>query len=128
MTNTEARQILIHYNAWRKCELPKRPPAKDIGIAIDAAIAALCAPDDLALVYMKGYFDGKRSKSSIAQTIRDAAVNWPPRFLGDVECQIIDAFGGTYENAIWRPNSVLFGESVTRARTFMLLVAEALES
>jgi hypothetical protein len=70
----------------------------------------------------------ERFKSSITQAIRDAAVNWPPQYLCNVECQIIDAFTCAYEHARWRPNSVMFAESVTTARTFMLLVAEALES
>jgi hypothetical protein len=128
MTNSEARQILIDYNAWRRGaneKFPVNPP--NIGAAIDAAIVAL-GNYKKGSDYQSGYFDGQRSKSSIAQAIRDAAVNWPPRFLGDVECQIIDAFTGTYEHARWRPNSVMFAESVTQARTFMLLVAEALES
>lgn len=67
-----------------------------------------------------------REPPSIAQSIRNTAINWP-QFLGDVECEIIDSFVGLYERANWRPNSVLFTESTNTARTFMLLVAEALE-
>jgi transcription termination factor NusB len=128
MTKNEARDILNLHNLWRRGKAENMPDAKELGVAIDAAIAALKRTDDLVVVYMEGFFNGKRSKSSIAQAIRDAAVNWPPQHLGNVECQIIDAFTSTYEHARWRPNSVMFAESVTKARTFMLLVEEALES
>jgi hypothetical protein len=127
MKNSEARQILIDYNAWRQNKGTRLLNLKKVTPAIDAAIVAL-GDYKKGSDYQCGYFDGKRSKSSIAQAIRDAAVNWPPQHLGNVECQIIDAFTSTYEHARWRPNSVMFAESVTKARTFMLLVAEALES
>jgi hypothetical protein len=126
MTNTEARQILIDLNAWRRGgNKHYEINSKNIGLAIDAAIAALGAPDDLSLVYMRGYFDGKRSKSSIAQAIRDAAVNWP-QYLGDVECGILDAFSDWCQ---WQ-DSMLYGNAAqkTQVRTFMLFVSEALES
>lgn len=42
MNNTEARQILIDYNAWRRGD-GDMPKPKDIGVAIDAAITALTA-------------------------------------------------------------------------------------
>lgn len=65
---------------------------------------------------------------TIAETIRDAAINWP-QFLGDVECGILDAFGpnkfcgeGSYRDYLWCTKEDQF-----QARTFMLLVAEALE-
>lgn len=120
MTNSEARQILILHKDFYHTDTA-------IAKALNAAIVAL-GDYKKGVDYQSGYFEGKRSKSSIAQAIRDAAVNWPPRFLGDVECQIVDSFASTYEHARWRPNSVMFERSITTARTFLLLVAEALES
>jgi hypothetical protein len=123
MTNTEARQILIDYNAWRRGDGEMLKP-KDIGIAIDAAIVALGDSDDLTIAYQSGYFDGKRSKSSIAQAIRDAAID-DAKTLGYVEMSILDyAFNKTGEGFLHMKES----ENKTKARTFMLLVAEALES
>jgi hypothetical protein len=137
MTNAEARQILIDYNSWRQNKGACLLDLKKITPAIEAAIVALSDSEnfDLTIAYECGYFKGKRSKSAIAQAIRHAAVNWP-QYLGDVECGVIDLFvcktrvaqyvGGhtvpIYINEKdWRMGCMT-------ARTFMLLVAEALES
>ncbi len=132
MTNSEARQILIDYNAWRMggAKVPffiKVDKAK-VDKAIDAAIVAL-GDYKKGVDYQTGYFDGKRSKSSIAQAIRSAAVNWP-QFLGDVESQIMEAFcKHSFEHSEFS-DDLFFGATNKKydARTFMLLVAEALES
>lgn len=65
---------------------------------------------------------------TIAETIRDAAINWP-QFLGDVESNILHAFGpltfcgeGGFNEYLWGTK-----EDQLQARTFMLLVAEALQ-
>lgn len=125
MTNSESRQILIDYNAYWDGKRNCTPSAKDIGLAINAAIVALGDAYDLTIAYQSGYFDGKRSKSSIAQAIRDAAVNWP-QFLGDVESEILDAFIHWHETN-WA-DALYYDGDAFQSRTFMLLVAEALES
>ena len=61
---------------------------------------------------------------AISQSIRDAAINWP-QYLGDVECGVIDAFCYPYQTPYWQ--SDLRRYETSQARTFMLLVAEALE-
>lgn len=80
---------------------------------------------DLHIVWMDGYYCGaKMKRTSIAQNIRDAAINWPVYYLGQVECGILDyAFNGTGEGFL---HTKLRGDEY-QARTFMLLVAEALE-
>lgn len=126
MTKNEARDILMHHNLWRRGEADNMQDVKQLGIAIDAAIVALGDSEslDLTIAYQSGYFDGKRCKSSIAQSIRDAAINWP-QFLGDVECGVLDAF---CEWSEWEDASVLGNKTQKdQCRTFMLLVAEALE-
>jgi hypothetical protein len=156
MTNTEARQILIDYNAWRRGDSDDMPCPKTLGLAIDAAIVALGKEseaaladlaktsqemglyhhnDDLTIAYLDGYANGKRSKSSIAQAIRDAAVNLTDDFfknLSVVEFGIIDAFwdGDMSPFSHWSSQCYLQKSSGRQhhARTFMLLVAEALES
>lgn len=64
---------------------------------------------------------------SIAQSIRDAAVNWPQN-IGGVEHGILDSFLDWSVPRWW----VIINKSTDieekyQARTFMLLVAEALE-
>ena len=63
-------------------------------------------------------------RSSIAQGIRDAAINWP-QYLGDVECGVLHAFCDWAE---WE-SQLLYGnyDDQLQSITFMLLVAEALE-
>lgn len=65
---------------------------------------------------------------TIAETIRDAAIN-SPKFLGDVESSILHAFGPNTFFVDGGFNDYLFGtkKEQLHARTFMLLVAEALE-
>ena len=45
MTTYEAEQVLTEYNAWRRyhgmCDGPDKPDPRDIGEAIDVAIAIL---------------------------------------------------------------------------------------
>lgn len=61
---------------------------------------------------------------SIAETIRRAALSWPLGFVGDVESVILHtAFMDHIESALW----VLFGRASVQGRTYMLLIAEALE-
>lgn len=61
--------------------------------------------------------------SNISESIRESALSWPIGFIGNVESQILDGF-----LSHWAPrlNDLLFYQETT-ARTFMLLVAEALE-
>lgn len=113
MTNSEARQILIDCYAYWDGNRNCTPSAKDIGLAIDAAIVAL-GDNDMLQVYLLGYFDGKRSKSSIAQAIRDAALG--NLCVYEFEWLICNSFEPFQDWAI----------DETQCRTFMLLVAEAL--
>lgn len=69
----------------------------------------------------------------IAQSIRNAAINWP-QFLGDVECEIINSFCGDWTRTGFLNSDIraylsgFYGtDGIVRARTFMLFVAEALE-
>jgi len=55
---------------------------------------------------------------TIAQEIRNAAINWP-QFLGDIESEIVYSF---YGSMLFFPSNIDFD-----CRVFMLLVAEALE-
>lgn len=74
-------------------------------------------------VNAKPVIEPEKSPPSIAQSIRDAAINWP-KYIGHVEYSILDyAFNGTGEGFL----SMKFREDETSARTFMLFVAEALE-
>jgi len=116
MTNSEARQILI--------EIKNLFHGLQYITALNAAIVAL-GDYKKGVDYQSGYFAGKRSKSSIAQAIRYAAVNWP-QFVGNVEGEILDAFIHWHEPN-WADELHFDGDKV-KARTFMLLVAEALES
>jgi len=128
MTNSEARQILIDHNAWRHSnKADYLHSASAVNLAIDAAIVAL-GDNDMLSVYLLGYFDGKRSKSSIAQAIRDAAVNWPQN-IAFVEHGILDAFQ-EWDAPHWWTTLINNPDiqAKNQARTFMLLVAEALES
>jgi hypothetical protein len=72
----------------------------------------------------------KEPRSSIVQNIRNAAINWP-QFLGDVECGILDAFSEIEAGDLHWSSPCHFSRNGSRhqqARTFMLFVAEALES
>jgi hypothetical protein len=107
------------------------PYPKTLGLAIVAldskntpATQTLDESDLICVAWLNGHSYGKRSKSSIAQAIRDAAINWP-QFLGSVECEILDfAFNGTGEGFM----HMKMRENKIQARTYMLFVAEALES
>lgn len=133
MTNTEARQILIDYNAWRRGDEESLDDLIAIGKAIDAAIVALGEADYLPTAYLHGVQDGKRSKSSIAQAIRDAAVNWN-KPIGESQWELIkeicDAFltGLDLNNLASNKLPSMQEFHSMQHRTFMLLVAEALES
>lgn len=98
MTKQEAHKIATEMNKWRRADtiysMPFTPA--EFGIALDV----LTQP------------------STIAENIRNAAINWP-QFLGDVESEIIYAFCKTMD---WPKFDSVDG------RTFMLFVAEALES
>lgn len=126
MTNSEARQILIDYNTWRMGSGNQPFPIK-VDKAIDAAIVALGDSEtlDLSIAYQAGYFDGKRSKSSIAQAIRDAAVNLDK--LSDAYWRVADAFCDYIEQCGIAHYLGSREDNIT-SRTFMLFVAEALES
>lgn len=63
---------------------------------------------------------------TIAQTIRDAAVNWPQP-LGDVEHILIEAFQPFEGCSCYLSLHSPMEDDRIQARTFMLLVAEALE-
>lgn len=88
--------------------------------------------DKIIRSYYLGYQDGSKRKSSIAQSIRNAAINWP-QYLGDVECAIIESFSDShYGNGkcslVTALDYPFINEATTlRYRTFMLFVAEALE-
>lgn len=112
MTQHEARELLKQYNLWRRgdCDgLKYYPSAIEIGKAIDT----ITQPNE------------------IADSIRKAAIDWP-QFLGDVECSVIAAFVDDYPHKV----SLLSAFSHPRCseslmltgRTFLLFVAEALES
>jgi hypothetical protein len=135
MTNLEARQILIEYNTWRR--LPKTIISPHTFAqctkAIDLAVVALGDSEnlDLSIAYLDGYAKGQRSKSPIPQAIRDAALNWKcdgfDKLYGSVELALVKSFCEitylTHQLLGWH------GEAAkNQARTFMLFVAEALES
>jgi hypothetical protein len=107
MTNDEAKKLLIAYNEYRRGNTDDFPKPKDIGIAIETAIQSL-----------------DKKPNQYAANIRDAAINWP-KYLGVVECGMLDfAFNCSVDGFMhWK-----LRENQTIARTFMLLVAEALES
>jgi len=68
---------------------------------------------------------------TIAQEIRNAAINWP-QFIGDVECDVAQAFDDVPYNRIHTyltsaPDDGCWKGYEYQARIFMLLVAEALE-
>lgn len=110
MNKHEARAILTHHNLWRRGEADHMVSTAQLGISIDV----VC------------------QNSAITQSIRDAAINWP-QYLGDVECGIIESFCDShYGKAACSLIAALdypFINEMTaiRYRTFMLLVAEALE-
>jgi hypothetical protein len=113
MTKTEARQIATSMNAWRRdlsCELLMPATPEEFGIAIDV----LTQP------------------STIAENIRNAAINWP-EFLGDVESDIVESFNkrhyGNGACSILAALQWAMPDSPTadRYRIFMLFVAEAIE-
>lgn len=76
--------------------------------------------------YITGFSAARRNRSSIAQSIRNAAINWP-QYLGDVECSVVSAFcyWSEWESAIIYKEAS--DDELIQARTFMLLAAEALE-
>lgn len=101
MTKSEAKQILKLHNEWRRGGALNMQSPKDIGLAL----SVVCRPNE------------------IAQSIRDAAINWP-QYLGDVECEIIHSFTkNDWRFWLYAPSS----EFENQCRTYMLLVAEALE-
>jgi hypothetical protein len=132
MTNAEARHILIDYNVWR-CGGGKPLQPTDITCAIDSAIIALGDSEnlDLSITYLDGYAKGKRSKPPIAQAIRDAAMDWNcdsfDKLYGSVELKLVASF---YEGTALHDKLLGWHGAACRrqARTFMLFVAEALES
>lgn len=130
MTNSEARQILIEYNEWRRTGKPYSAAGFEIHDAIDAAIVALGDSEnlDLSIAYQSGYFDGKRSKSSIAQAIRYDAVNLTST-MSSIDHGILDTSQEWSERYWWKTlGDYSDTQEKDQARTFMLFVAEALES
>ena len=98
MRKYEARDILTRHNLWRRGEggdYIRHPTPMEVGQAIDI----ITQPNEMA------------------NTIRQAAINWP-QFLGDVESNVIDAFCNTMDWPVFDTDQGL---------TFMLFVAEALE-
>jgi hypothetical protein len=77
--------------------------------------------------FSRGYWAGKRLRSTIAQNIREAAINWP-QYLGDVESEIVNAFFAPSEHSCQDFDGTNFIETYNTFRTFLLLVAEELES
>lgn len=77
--------------------------------------------------YIAGFSAARRNRPSIAQSIRDAAINWP-QYLGDVECEILYAFCRHSFEHFYFKDGARFGslKEKYQARTFMLLVAESL--
>ncbi len=62
--------------------------------------------------------------SAISESIREAALSWPMPYIGATECDILGwAFLGRMEPQLTEIGT----EDITLLRTFMLLVAEALE-
>jgi len=62
MTKNDARNILIHHNKWRRGQVTVMMRPRDLGDAVDT----ICEPP------------------TIAQSIRDAAINWP-QYSGEME-------------------------------------------
>lgn len=86
-------------------------------------------PNDVRIVYgeicQKTFEYSQRSE--LAQSVYDSAINWPT-YVGDVECLILDAFDD--EQAQWANNAHYYCslKEELQTRTFLLLVAEALDS
>jgi hypothetical protein len=109
MTRNEAKEIMQRHNAWRRGKRSEANNPVLIGIAIDR----LTQPNQ------------------IAQSIRNSAINWP-LFICDEYFKIIDAFAGYgfydvpeyWEDYLrgYKGQNAQF-----KARTFLLIVAEALE-
>lgn len=109
LTKSEAKEILRRHNNWRRGDDSEMESPAILGQAIDA----LTAPNE------------------IAQEIRYAAMNWPS-FINNLECDILDAFA-TYPHIYghnWRNDLQGWNGKIAKiqALTFILLVAEALES
>lgn len=105
-----SKKILRSHNKWRRGDSDLQMESPEI---LGQAIDALTAPNEMA------------------QEIRDAAMHWPS-FIGDVECGIIDNFA-TYQQIYghdWRNDLAGWNGEIgkTQALTFLLFVAEALES
>lgn len=102
----QVASVLEAFNRWRRGE-DEMPNPRDLGRAIDSAVAMLRAVPD----------------RSIANSIRASALSWPPEFLGDVECTIL------HTAFLELPDYTLWLKDITgvQGRVFMLLVAHALE-
>ena len=115
MTKNEARKLAAHARSIASCMTYN-------GSATESA--AKWRLYELAID-----LDTKESEpASIAQSIRNAAINWP-QCLGEVECEIISAFCDA-SSCVWIDwlRFSLEGEwQLDQARTFMLFVAEVLE-
>lgn len=119
MDKTQAIRIATAYNKWRRGgeDIEMLTPF-DIGIALDVLIEAAS------------------QKNTIAEAIRAKATSFPLTYLGDVECYIVEGFFGPYGGASARHvyDFATFLHSTdddlerTTARTFLLFVAEAIES
>jgi hypothetical protein len=116
---------------WNGGECPVHPKTK-VEYELREGSTFVDTAEDLYFDHRNGYGDLiaykiiEKYQPTIAETIRDAAINWPV-FLGDVECEILYAFDSfipwSWMSAMRREDE----ESELQARTFMLFVAEALE-
>lgn len=98
MTKQEARKIATAMNLWRRGE---------------SGSLVMPRQNEFGIA-----IDVPTQPSTIADNIRNSAINWP-HFAGDVECHILYAFASVFE---------LSDFQAIQDRTFMLFVAEALES
>lgn len=63
--------------------------------------------------------------TKISEAICNSAITSPTAYLGDVECNIVDAFCGF--NEYWGAHDTSDTPAGNRMRVFMLLVAKALD-
>lgn len=104
MDKEEALKVAKEFNKWRRGANTEMLNPEVIGIALDVLIEAAS------------------QKNAIAEAIRATATSFPLAYLGDVECKVVGAFLGGRECR----NGLVMNHAVSR--TFLLFVAEAIES
>jgi hypothetical protein len=121
MNIKEAKKLVAYYQKWRRGGDGDMPDARQLGIAIDALLAA---PE-------KQYGD-------IATELREAAINWPsfiPNTTGNIVASFCFADSRQYSGDYWMQNYAFVHRGLVNpnspqhhidARTFLLFVAEAI--